>query len=109
MLYSRAQTVRAPVQVHEWLGRRNLPQPIKDMILAYYGEVWVHHRGHPTEAKIWSELPSKLTAHIAKHLTKKLLAQLPLFDGTDEGLRERISARLTPLEVAPGETEGCLW
>jgi hypothetical protein len=73
------------------------------MILKYYGDIWLHHREHPTEAKIWSELPNYLTAHIASQLTKKLVAQLPLFDGTNEGLQEQISARFTPVEVAPGE------
>ena len=85
------------------MAKRRLPQHTRDMILVYYSDVWLHHSEHPTEAKIWAELPSSLRARVATYLTKKLLGELPLFADVREDVRDQISARLMPVDVAPGE------
>lgn len=64
--------------------------------------MWLHHREHPTEAAILSELPTSLRGRVATHITAGLLDGLDFMQGLDSAIREDLASRLVPVEVAPG-------
>jgi hypothetical protein len=88
--------------VTQYLRARRVPAAVNAHVRDYYEYVWATYRGTDQHALL-RDLPEATRLDVLDHLTKDLLADVPLFRHSPPALRHVLLLALQPAVYAPGD------
>ncbi|KAK9809917.1 hypothetical protein WJX72_001723 [[Myrmecia] bisecta] len=99
-----------------WMDKKRLAPRLRQIITAYYGEVWVRQNEVEQESRVFFEMPFPIRAQVAWDQNRPMFQQLGVFQELPENLQAIVASMMVPVEVGPGmglakscEPATCLW
>jgi hypothetical protein len=87
--------------IGNYLHARHIPPRLNEQVRDYYEYLWAHQRGLRQTAYL-EELPPPFRLELLMHLTRDLLATVPLFSYCSPHLRNALLLALHAVTYAPG-------